>query len=63
LKLTDGALKYIVKKGYSEEYGARPVKRLIQTEIEDIIAESILDGASGDGSEILIDEKDGKLSF
>ena len=44
LKFTEGALKYIVEKGTSSEYGARPLKRLIQQEIEDRLTDALLSG-------------------
>ena len=49
LSVDDAVIREIVKKGYSKEYGARPIKRLIQTELEDKMAEHILtnDGCRG----------------
>lgn len=44
LKFTESALKYIVEKGTSSEYGARPLKRLIQQEIEDKLTDELLLG-------------------
>ena len=44
LKFTETALEYIVNKGTSPEYGARPLKRLIQQEVEDPIADGLLSG-------------------
>ena len=44
LKFTESALKYIVEKGTSSEYGARPLKRLIQQEIEDKLTDELLMG-------------------
>ena len=44
LKITEDALEYIVEKGSNIEYGARPLKRYIQQEVEDQIAEKILLG-------------------
>ena len=42
LKATESALKWLIEKGYNPEYGARPLKRLIEHEIEDRIAEEML---------------------
>lgn len=42
LSLSQNAIKYIVDKGYNPEYGARPLRRVIQSEIEDRIAEEML---------------------
>ncbi|MBR4003542.1 MAG: ATP-dependent Clp protease ATP-binding subunit [Clostridia bacterium] len=44
LKFTESALRYIVEKGTSPEYGARPLKRLIQQEIEDSLTDALLSG-------------------
>ena len=44
LKFTESALKYIVENGTSPEYGARPLKRLIQQEIEDKLTDELLMG-------------------
>ena len=45
LKFTESALRYIVEKGTSAEYGARPLKRLIQQEIEDQLTDALLSGS------------------
>ena len=44
LKFTESALKFLVEKGTSPEYGARPLKRLIQTDIEDQLTDALLSG-------------------
>lgn len=61
LKVTESALKYLIEKGYNPEYGARPLRRLIEQEIEDRIAEYILENKIEQGSTIVISEKDGNL--
>jgi len=61
--ITDAALTYIIKKGYNEEYGARPLKRLISSEIEDVLAEKILMGEFENKKEIKIDAKNDSLLF
>ncbi|MCL2771346.1 MAG: ATP-dependent Clp protease ATP-binding subunit, partial [Firmicutes bacterium] len=63
LKISDKALRHIVKEGYSEEYGARPIKRLIQSQIEDKLAEALLVGSVKDVSELTLIEEGGKLFF
>ena len=63
LKVTESALKYLIDKGYDSEYGARPLRRLIEQEIEDKIAEQILEGTIPEKSTIIISAKDGKLNF
>lgn len=63
LKITESALEHIVNKGSNTEYGARPLKRYIQQEVEDKIAESILLGELKNTGVIIIDCEDDKLTF
>jgi ATP-dependent Clp protease ATP-binding subunit ClpC len=65
LRLTDGAQDLLVKHGYDEQYGARPLKRAIQRYIEDPLSEKILTGEFSKGDEIEVDvATDGqKLEF
>lgn len=63
LKITESALKYLTEKGYDSEYGARPLRRLIEQEIEDKLAEQLLDGSISRDSVIIISARDGKLNF
>ena len=53
--LTDAARDYLAKTGYSPEYGARPLQRLIEKEVEDPIAIKILQGEIKDGSRVVVD--------
>ncbi len=62
LKFTEGALKYLVEKGYSAEYGARPLKRLIQTEIEDNLTDALLSGEIKNNN-IVVSVQNDKLKF
>jgi ATP-dependent Clp protease ATP-binding subunit ClpC len=55
VKLTQGALEFLVEKGYDESYGARPLKRAIQKFVEDPLSEKILMGEFGRGDEIEVD--------
>jgi len=55
LKLTDAATDFLVKHGYDEQYGARPLKRAIQKYIEDPLSEKILMGEFSKGDEIEVD--------
>ncbi len=61
LKVTESALKYLIEKGYDPEYGARPLRRLIEQEIEDKIAEGMLSGEIEKGSVIVISARNEKL--
>ena len=63
LKMTEDALEFVVEKGSNIEYGARPLKRYIQQEIEDQIAEKILLGQLEKTGEIVIDVENNKLTF
>ena len=55
MKLTDSALDFLVKNGYDEAYGARPLKRAIQRYIEDPLSEKILLAEFSRGDEIDVD--------
>ena len=55
LKLTPAAIDFLVKHGYDESYGARPLKRAIQKYIEDPLSEKILMGEFARGDEIEVD--------
>jgi ATP-dependent Clp protease ATP-binding subunit ClpC len=55
LKLTDQATDFLVRHGYDEQYGARPLKRAIQKFIEDPLSEKILMGEFSKGDEIEVD--------
>lgn len=57
LKFTDHAKKYIFEKGYDKKYGARPLKRAIQTYVEDELAEAILRGDVKKGDTVTVSTK------
>lgn len=61
IKVTEGALKYLIEKGYSHEYGARPLRRLIEQEVEDRIAEQILENKLPAGATIVLSVKNNAL--
>jgi ATP-dependent Clp protease ATP-binding subunit ClpA len=63
LKITDEVIEYILEEGYSLKYGARPLRRVIQKNIEDEIAEKYLKGIYEDGSEVSVDYDGEKLTF
>ncbi|HEU4699793.1 MAG TPA: ATP-dependent Clp protease ATP-binding subunit [Gemmatimonadales bacterium] len=60
VKLTPGAVDFLVEKGYDENFGARPLKRSIQRYIEDPLSEKILLGEFGRGDEIEVDVSEDK---
>ena len=60
---TPAVAKFIVKKGYSEKFGARPLKRAIQTYIEDVIAVEFIKNNLKEDKRYLIDVVDDKISI
>ncbi len=63
LTLTDAARAHLVKVGYDPAYGARPLKRAIQREVETALAKRILSGEVRDGMAVHVDERGGVLAF
>jgi ATP-dependent Clp protease ATP-binding subunit ClpB len=63
LKLSDAALDLLAEVGYDPVYGARPLKRTIQRELETTMAKSILRGEFIDGDTIFVDVTNERLSF
>ncbi|MER3475538.1 MAG: ATP-dependent chaperone ClpB, partial [Leptolyngbya sp. ERB_1_2] len=63
LELSPAAQKYVADVGYDPTYGARPLKRAIQRELQNPIATKLLENAFGEGDTIVIDLVDGKLKF
>ena len=57
LVVRDAAKQYIVDKAYDPKYGARPLRRKIQDEIEDPLAEKLLDGSIRGGDEVIVTTK------
>ena len=63
LKFTQATLNYLVKNGTNEDFGARPLKRLITSKIEDELADKMLKGEIKSGDNVLVDCKDNRLIF
>ena len=63
LKISLAAKKYLSKKGYDPAYGARPLKRIIQSEILDELALLIIEKKIKEGDKVVIDAKDEKIVF
>jgi ATP-dependent Clp protease ATP-binding subunit ClpA len=63
INLSPDARTWLAKKGHDPRYGARPLSRLIQTEIKDILADEILFGRLDKGGNVLIDVENEKLTF
>ena len=57
--MTDAAVALLAERGYEPEYGARPLRRVIQREIDDRIADLFVTGALGDGEGARVDAADG----
>jgi len=63
LEVTDAAKAYLAQQGYDPAYGARPLKRLIQKEIQDQVALALLKGDFRDGDTVQVDEQNLGLVF
>ena len=63
LSLTDAARAWLGRVGYDPVYGARPLKRAVQTYLQNPLADAILRGQVPDGSMVDVDEGDGKLEL
>ncbi len=63
LHVTERAKLALVDEGYSEEFGARPLKRVVQRRVEDRISEEILLGKVSSNSYVTLDERDGEFFF
>ena len=63
LEVTESAKSYLAEKGYDSEYGARPLRRVIQSEVEDMLSDGLLSGRFQDNCKILIGLQDDKLDF
>ncbi len=63
LEITSTAMDLITEKGYDSNYGARPLKRVIQKNIEDKLSEEILRGKVKENSKVIIDAKDEEFVF
>ena len=61
IEVTDAAKDYLAKEGYSETYGARPLRRVIQKKVEDVLAEEILSGNYKANDKLSMDYRDEKI--
>ena len=61
LEYTDAVADYILEKGYNPQFGARPLRRTIQNEIEDYLADEFLQGRIRPGKKVGLDVREGKL--
>jgi ATP-dependent Clp protease ATP-binding subunit ClpB len=63
LELTDEASRHLAEVGYDPVYGARPLKRVIQREVQDPLALSLLRGEFQDGDTVRVDAPNGRITF
>ena len=63
LELTDAAYELLSEEGYDPAFGARPLKRLLQRELENPLAMKLLAGEIHDGDTVLVDVEDGRLTI
>lgn len=63
ISFTDNAISEIADKGFDENYGARPLRRAIQNEIEDPLSEQMLEGKVKDGAVVTCDFAGGQFTF
>jgi ATP-dependent Clp protease ATP-binding subunit ClpB len=61
LSVTPRAEQFLAHAGYDPDYGARPLRRVIQRTVEDPLALAVLDGRYGDGDTVTVDEEDGQI--
>jgi ATP-dependent Clp protease ATP-binding subunit ClpA len=63
LEISKTARKWLAKRGHDPDYGARPLSRLLQTEIKDILSDEILFGQLEKGGRVFVDVEDDGLKF
>ncbi|MFG2124589.1 ATP-dependent Clp protease ATP-binding subunit [Streptomyces sp. NPDC048710] len=63
VEFTDAAVDWIAERGYQPEYGARPLRRTIQREVDNQLSRLLLDGTIAPGSRVTVDVRDGRLDF
>ena len=63
LEVTDEAVRYIARSGFDKNYGARPIRRSIQTKIEDELADRVLAGEIQPGGTVRVDCQEEKIIF
>ena len=61
IEFDEKLVSFLSKEGYDPSYGARPLRRVIQTKVEDFIAEKMLEGEIKKDSSVTLSEEDGKV--
>ena len=62
-RFTDAVIDKLSEKGFDDTYGARPLRRVIQNDIEDTLSEKILDGSVKNGDTVICDFENGEFTF
>ncbi|MFF6802767.1 AAA family ATPase [Streptomyces sp. NPDC012616] len=63
VEFADGAVDWLAERGYQPEYGARPLRRTIQREVDNQLSRLLLDGRVGQGDRVRVEVEDGRLAF
>jgi ATP-dependent Clp protease ATP-binding subunit ClpC len=63
LQLAEDAREYLAEEGYDPNLGARPLRRVIQNEVEDSLSEGVLEGRFGEGDTVVAYIRDGEIAF
>ena len=63
IEFTDEAINAVADKGFDDVYGARPLRRAITSNIEDVLSEKMLEGSIAENSKVKCDFTDGKFTF
>ncbi len=63
IDISSDAKRFLAEKGFDQEYGARPLQRVITKEVEDKLSEEILKGTVVSGGHVMVDLKEGKITL
>ncbi|MFF1853067.1 ATP-dependent Clp protease ATP-binding subunit, partial [Streptomyces sp. NPDC058219] len=63
VEFTGAAVDWLAERGYQPEYGARPLRRTIQREVDNRLSRLLLDGRVREGGRVTVDARDGRLAF
>ena len=63
LEVTAAAKQYLADKGYSRDFGARPLRRVIQSKVEDALSEKLLSNEFQSGDIVLVDAEDDEIKM
>ncbi|MBD9733709.1 ATP-dependent Clp protease ATP-binding subunit, partial [Streptomyces sp. H28] len=63
VEFTEAAVDWLARRGYQPEYGARPLRRTIQREVDNELSRLLLDGTLQEGGRVTVDAEDGRLAF